>query len=444
MNRVLARHPAAQSSTFTPVAPLRLQRKCACGSHTPGGGACAACEGQGAGIQRRLAIGPTNDPLEREADRVAAQVLAGPGPLGIDRAPPTIQRAASSPAAAHDDAPPSVHRAIAGSGRALEAATRHDMERRFGRDFSRVRVHQGSDAEQSAREVNAHAYTVGNDIVFGAAQYAPHTPTGIRLLAHELTHTVQQSSDSPAGTVRRSVVQRDAGAEGEPAAGAAAGQEGFEIDPSELRILPRVTLLPGPDSAVLQAPAPTSPAPSTATICDRPEGMFKVTSGQFVAGKTLDDYFPDLIGTNTWGSNNTAGPFDNGFRAGSSVQLYANLPIPCATSASPTTLGQTVTIVRMRANGAQVTEGGVPLEGQTINDIARSGRDSSQAPFRQTWLGAISMADPISGIPYNSLASYDFEANLTSSLTAAGGTVSVDWGVTVQAAAGRVTRNEVR
>ncbi|MEA2165497.1 MAG: hypothetical protein QOK37_3624 [Thermoanaerobaculia bacterium] len=66
------------------------------------------------------------------------------------------------------------------------------MEPRFGHDFSQVRVHTGTDANQSAEEVNAHAYTVGHDIVFGAGRFAPGTQEGQRLLAHELTHVVQQ------------------------------------------------------------------------------------------------------------------------------------------------------------------------------------------------------------------------------------------------------------
>ena len=66
------------------------------------------------------------------------------------------------------------------------------MEQRFGYDFSRVRVHSGSEAEQSAREVNARAYTVGHNLVFGPGQFAPETLDGRRLIAHELTHVVQQ------------------------------------------------------------------------------------------------------------------------------------------------------------------------------------------------------------------------------------------------------------
>jgi hypothetical protein len=68
-----------------------------------------------------------------------------------------------------------------------------DMGQRFGYDFSRVRVHTGTAAEQSAQEVNAKAYTVGHNIVFGEGQFAPGSHTGRHLLVHELTHVVQQS-----------------------------------------------------------------------------------------------------------------------------------------------------------------------------------------------------------------------------------------------------------
>ena len=70
------------------------------------------------------------------------------------------------------------------------------MEQRFGHDFSRVRVHSGGAAEQSARDVNANAFTVGHDVVFGAGMFAPGTDSGRRLLAHELTHVMQNRSIS--------------------------------------------------------------------------------------------------------------------------------------------------------------------------------------------------------------------------------------------------------
>jgi len=67
------------------------------------------------------------------------------------------------------------------------------MEQRFGHDFSRVRVHTDAAAEQSARAVSARAYTVGADIVFGRGHYAPGAMEGKKLLAHELTHVLQQA-----------------------------------------------------------------------------------------------------------------------------------------------------------------------------------------------------------------------------------------------------------
>lgn len=79
-----------------------------------------------------------------------------------------------------------------GGGRALDPATRGGMEQRFGTDFSDVRVHTDGAAAASATSVQAHAYTVGNEIVFGAGRYSPESADGERTLAHELTHVVQQ------------------------------------------------------------------------------------------------------------------------------------------------------------------------------------------------------------------------------------------------------------
>ncbi|HMG47956.1 MAG TPA: DUF4157 domain-containing protein [Allosphingosinicella sp.] len=189
-----------------PLARGVLQRKCACGAEASGG-TCASCEGkEQSRLQRKLSIGSSNDALEHEADRVAQQVLSMRAPTEINRAPPTIQRAAP-PAAPSPEVPESVHRTLGGSGRPLDAPVRRDMEQRMGRDFSQVRVHQGGDAEQSARDVGALAYTVGSDIVFGREQFAPKTNDGRRLLAHELTHVVQQRGDDHS---RSHVVQRQA------------------------------------------------------------------------------------------------------------------------------------------------------------------------------------------------------------------------------------------
>lgn len=79
-----------------------------------------------------------------------------------------------------------------GPGQPLGSATRAFFEPRFGRDFGRVRVHAGSSAADKAREIHARAFTAGPNIVFGSNQYRPHSPAGQRLLAHELTHILQQ------------------------------------------------------------------------------------------------------------------------------------------------------------------------------------------------------------------------------------------------------------
>jgi hypothetical protein len=87
-----------------------------------------------------------------------------------------------------------------GGGRPLDDAVRTDMEGRFGADFGGVRVHADGQAAESARAVNAHAYTVGDDIVFGGGRYDPASPIGQRTIAHELTHVVQQRSGPVDGT----------------------------------------------------------------------------------------------------------------------------------------------------------------------------------------------------------------------------------------------------
>ena len=144
-------------------------------------------------IQAKLTVNSPGDIYEQEADRVADQVMTTPAHTAVSGAPPRIQRYSSQATEGTISAPASVDRVLAGSGRPLEPTIQHDMEQRFGHDFSRVRVHSGAEAEQSALEVSANAYTIGSDIVFGAGRFAPGTNEGRRLIAHELTHVVQQS-----------------------------------------------------------------------------------------------------------------------------------------------------------------------------------------------------------------------------------------------------------
>ncbi|WP_186002833.1 DUF4157 domain-containing protein [Mycobacterium sp. KBS0706] len=85
----------------------------------------------------------------------------------------------------------------ASPGQALDASTRAFMEPRFGRDFSHVRVHADQGAGASAQAIDAHAYTIGRDVVFGPGRYRPDTRDGRTLIAHELTHVVQQGRSGP-------------------------------------------------------------------------------------------------------------------------------------------------------------------------------------------------------------------------------------------------------
>jgi uncharacterized protein DUF4157 len=129
-------------------------------------------------------------------------VLTTPARGGVSDARP-IRHDEGQPGGESIAAPASVQHALVSPGDPLEPVLRRDMEERFGHDFSGVRVHLGAAAEQSARDVNARAYTVGENLVFGAGEYKPGTRQGRRLLAHELTHVVQQSG-AAANVVRRS------------------------------------------------------------------------------------------------------------------------------------------------------------------------------------------------------------------------------------------------
>jgi Domain of unknown function (DUF4157) len=127
-----------------------LRRKCACGNESEQ--ECSACS------KTRLAREPeaASEPDGPEATAIVGDVLKAPG-------------------------------------QPLTGSARRALEPHFGYDFSRVRVHDGSQAAESASAVKAAAYTVGNHIVFGKGRYAPGTNEGDRLLAHELTHTIQQT-----------------------------------------------------------------------------------------------------------------------------------------------------------------------------------------------------------------------------------------------------------
>jgi hypothetical protein len=145
--------PSAQ--TASPSAGGLLQRKCDCGQHTIAGDECEKCG---------------KEKLQRSAAGRAEQPQA--------------------------EAPPIVHEVLRSTGQPLDRQTRAFMESRFAHDFSHVRVHTDGRAAQSARAVNALAYTVGHDLVFASGEYKPQGSAGKRLLAHELAHVLQQSRTS--------------------------------------------------------------------------------------------------------------------------------------------------------------------------------------------------------------------------------------------------------
>jgi Domain of unknown function (DUF4157) len=204
MSTKTANTAAKTNTVATAPAKHSLQRQCACGNHIAAGGECASCATKK--LQKKLSIGATNDPLELEADRVADQVLAyQPAHSFSNISAPKIQRRAEQLSPQTEEVPASVERVLAGSGSPLPITVRKDMEQRFGQDFSQVRMHTGSAAEQSASDVNANAYTAGNNIVFNRGRFSPETQNGKRLLAHELTHVVQQSNSDKANSAGNEV-----------------------------------------------------------------------------------------------------------------------------------------------------------------------------------------------------------------------------------------------
>jgi hypothetical protein len=155
-------------------------------------------------LQAKLAVGPPDDEHEREADHLARQVLrlaAGlqQGGGGADRAgvgAKTRRPGGARTARVAEDLERRLHDACA-SGRPLPAPLRAQLETAFGADFARVRVHTDDQAVTLSRDLQAQAFTSGPDVFFGAGRYAPGTPAGRGLLAHELTHVVQQGWARP-------------------------------------------------------------------------------------------------------------------------------------------------------------------------------------------------------------------------------------------------------
>ncbi len=163
-------------------------------------------------VQAKLTIGAPDDEYEQEADRVADQVLRMPEPtnpdeesaqIGLQANQQLLSRNVSLQGGSDHGSTTRVNPTIAadihslnGRGNPLPLSTRSFFEPRFGADFSNVRVHTDTRSAETAASINAKAFTVGKNIAFGNGQYAPESNEGRRLLAHELTHTIQQSHNS--------------------------------------------------------------------------------------------------------------------------------------------------------------------------------------------------------------------------------------------------------
>jgi hypothetical protein len=170
-----------------------------------------------AGIQAKLVVGQPGDKYEQEADRMADAVMQMSEPkvqrqLAVESMQPKLKRTTeyfiqrqeekeeilqtknvedSTPEVSYD-LESQIH-TLRGGGNPLSESMRSFFEPRFGYDFSQVRVHTDARAAEIVRAVNAQAFTIGRDVVFGAGEYAPETGVGRQLLAHELTHVVQQT-----------------------------------------------------------------------------------------------------------------------------------------------------------------------------------------------------------------------------------------------------------
>lgn len=211
--QAVAQAQKTASPASTPKRGGLLQRKCACGGTAGLADGCESCQRRRLlGMQTKLVVSRPGDDFEAEADRVADGVMRMPERVTPDPSP-RLQRQAitsvGSAIAGSAQTPPIVQEVLSSQGQPLDAATRSFMESRFGHDFGQVRLHTDSRADASARAVDALAYTVGHDVVFGEGRYSPSTSEGRRLLAHELTHVIQQS-DSIGGLTPRanSLVQR--------------------------------------------------------------------------------------------------------------------------------------------------------------------------------------------------------------------------------------------
>lgn len=175
-------------------------------------------------IQLKLSVGTANDPLEYEADAVADKVMRMPEKSFIQRKAgcscsdyddehvrlkplasqirPFIQAKGDGSDVVSSSVSSRIQSSM-GGGSPMQGDTKSFMENRFGTDFSDVKIHSGGESAELNRSLNAKAFTVSNNIYFNSGQYQPETDSGKHLLAHELTHVVQQNGSKAGGMIRR-------------------------------------------------------------------------------------------------------------------------------------------------------------------------------------------------------------------------------------------------
>lgn len=190
--------PVVAATPIVKQAPSIQRKSCSCG------GGCPRCAESTPQLKSNLPVSQPSDHAEQQADQIADQVMQSSSQLGAinQSQSASVQRKSAN---TKTETSKSTDAAVPQQqGQPLNETTRSFMEPRFGEDFSNVRVHTDSSAQQSARALDAKAYTVGNDIVFGNGEYKPESESGKHLLAHELAHVVQ-SNDS---TINRQMIYR--------------------------------------------------------------------------------------------------------------------------------------------------------------------------------------------------------------------------------------------
>jgi hypothetical protein len=245
-------------------------------------------------MQAQFVVAEANDPLEHEADRVADQVMRmhhqeihpeiSISPVSqLRRKCATCEeedrthvqaKPAGVVTTTRSEAPAVAGNVLRSAGQPLDPVVRVFMEPRFGHDFSKVRIHIDAAAAASARAANAFAYTVGQHIVFASGQYAPSTSAGRRLLAHELTHTLQQRPLEVSLPDAASV----------PQYGGQVGEETDMLDQGHFSPLKRLTLV----KVFRQKLEPTEPPPKVERDIELPPHVIPMNAPAVKEAETCE------------------------------------------------------------------------------------------------------------------------------------------------------------